>query len=591
MATKHTNHQDTAPQTTAARRMLKGVGVGALFVAISAAGFFATIYVISRSNAVKEETAVSQRFTSEDATKNFANIGTGAWTIENGKALVLVQNIASQSNASASGLTAATAHSMTINQTPISAAEWRFEVEATAMRSTDTPANVSLVFEYIDSNNFYYANFSEQKKAGLHGFYQVKSSVITKLADFPDTITAGKPYEFEIRKKSNQVRAYINSSYQAKSDDTQTGIMKIGIGAIDSNARFMNIALKIGGVTTNPVFVTPTTGTPTPTPTPTPAPSPAPTPAPISNPVGGLRNVTVKTSAELTAALSDALPGDIITMADGTYTGKISLNGIGASFGASTAGTANAPITLRGSRSAVINGGSTSGGYGLYLSGANYWNVSGFTITNAGKGLVADRTNRTIIDGLRIYNIGVEALHLRAFSSDNVLRNNIISDTGIEKPQYGEGIYIGSAKSNWKTYSNGNADTSDRNQIIGNTVSSTGAESLDIKEGSSYGIVSNNSFNGAGMSGDNYADSLIDVKGNNYTITNNTGINALLDAYQVHSVLNGWGYNNSFKGNTLDVRAPGYGFNVQSSAKGNIVYCDNTITNAAKGFANVICVN
>ena len=43
---------------------------------------------------------------------------------------------------------------------------------------------------------------------------------------------------------------------------------------------------------------------------------------PTATPPPGGRAVAVSTSAQLTAALADALPGDVITMADGTYTSK-----------------------------------------------------------------------------------------------------------------------------------------------------------------------------------------------------------------------------------------------------------------------------
>jgi len=99
-------------------------------------------------------------------------------------------------------------------------------------------------------------------------------------------------------------------------------------------------------------------------------------------------------------------------------------------------------------------------------------------------------------------------------------------------------------------------------------------------------------FDGAGISGANYADSWIDVKGNNYTISgnigNNTaGLSALLDGFQTHVPLSGWGNNNVFSGNTANVNASGYGFRIQTSGTGNIVYSNNTVSGAGSGVANI----
>ena len=58
----------------------------------------------------------------------------------------------------------------------------------------------------------------------------------------------------------------------------------------------------------------------------------------------------------------------------------------------------------------------------------------------------------TVIDGVEVFDIGDEGVHFRSCSSDGVLRNSFIHDTGRNSPQYGEGVYVGSANSNWSKY-------------------------------------------------------------------------------------------------------------------------------------------
>lgn len=305
------------------------------------------------------------------------------------------------------------------------------------------------------------------------------------------------------------------------------------------------------------------------------------------------RTVHVATATALKAALLDAKPGDAIMMADGIYSGKFVI-------GADVSGTAAAPITLRGSRAAVLDAGSTETGYVLYLQ-ASHWQLKGFSITNGLKGIMADGANHNLVDSLAVFNVGEEAIHLRKFSSHNIISNTSISETGLKTPDYGEGIYIGSAKSNWATYTNGNPDRCDSNLLLKNQVGpAVRAESIDIKEGTTGTLIRENYFDATGITGANSGDSWIDVKGNYCLVENNTGFNPgagiFKDGYQVHVAVQGWGNYNEFKNNSSIVNAAGYGFNIQLSGSngtttGNKVYNNNTVSGAAAGTSNIALSN
>jgi hypothetical protein len=81
----------------------------------------------------------------------------------------------------------------------------------------------------------------------------------------------------------------------------------------------------------------------------------------------------------------------------------------------------------------------------------------------------------------------------------------------------------------------------------------------------------------------------MNVKGNAYTVTNNTGQDSWRDGFSVHQVTTGWGVNNVFHLNQSIVNGPGYGYYIQTSGSGNVLGCDNTAVNAAKGVSNVAC--
>lgn len=59
------------------------------------------------------------------------------------------------------------------------------------------------------------------------------------------------------------------------------------------------------------------------------------------------------------------------------------------------------------------------------------------------------------------------------------------------------------------------------------------AECVDIKEGSCCGLISGNTFIGP-EKGQNYAEAWVDVKGEGYTIENNSGSNPLKNGFEVN---------------------------------------------------------
>jgi hypothetical protein len=287
----------------------------------------------------------------------------------------------------------------------------------------------------------------------------------------------------------------------------------------------------------------------------------------------------VSTAAALTDALAKAQPGDTITLAAGTYRG---------SFAATRSGAPGQPITLSGPAGAIL----TNSGYGFHLQ-ANYWKLTGFTVAHASKGIVLDGANHNLLDSLTVHDIDGEGIHFRTFSSDNVLQRSKVYNTGLATPGFGEGIYVGSANSNWGSLTGGQPDASDRNCIANNTIGpDVAAEGIDIKEGTRDGIAVGNQYDATGISGQNYADSFLDAKGNGWLIYGNKVRNpghthVLVDGFQTHEQLPGYGDDNTFQANTVDLESTGYGFNVSSSTSGNRVCNDNRVTTAGSGLANV----
>ena len=293
----------------------------------------------------------------------------------------------------------------------------------------------------------------------------------------------------------------------------------------------------------------------------------APAPAAVLEIEGCGGGPAVRTSDELRAALASAEPGDTILLAPGTYEGR---------FVADRPGTPEAPITLCGTAESVLDGGGTDGGYVLHLDGASFWVLSGFAVRNGKKGIMLDATSGAELRDLTVSEIGDEAVHLRRHSSGNLVRGLRIRGTGLENPRFGEGIYVGSAEGNWCELTGCAPDASDGNRILDNVIERTTAEAIDVKEGTTGGLVAGNRVDGSAVT---EADALVDVKGNAWRVRDNEGTAAPRAGVQVHVLVPGWGRDNALAGNTVAVPPSGWAIEpvgeAAGASAGNVVACDN----------------
>lgn len=253
--------------------------------------------------------------------------------------------------------------------------------------------------------------------------------------------------------------------------------------------------------------------------------------------------IFVSTGQALIKALSTAMPGDSILLEPGVYSNPTQQESISDGLGNTTErkwifrsaakGTQDRKIRLASKdtqKPAILKGnGWNADGYGLYLTGDN-WIIENIHITEAAKGIVVDRAKEVIIRNVKIYNIGQEGLHIRDGAQHVTIENSVLKDIGIWNDGYGEGIYIGSDKSVWKEgdgkklgekgllYSRDVHHVFVRSCTLGPNIT---AEPFDIKEGSSYILIENCDIYGSGVSGENYADSLIDIKGTSIIVRKN----------------------------------------------------------------------
>lgn len=138
-------------------------------------------------------------------------------------------------------------------------------------------------------------------------------------------------------------------------------------------------------------------------------------PIPLADPATP-RVVNVANISQLRSALSSANPGDVILLANGTYSGSISI---------SRSGTATDPIFIRGqSQSGVILDG-TGSTYGITVSGANV-TVENLTVQGSNRGMQLASTSDVVVRRLRITNVfyginGMGGTNRNYYICDNTL--------------------------------------------------------------------------------------------------------------------------------------------------------------------------
>ena len=228
------------------------------------------------------------------------------------------------------------------------------------------------------------------------------------------------------------------------------------------------------------------------------------------------------TVAELRIALDNAQPGDDIILAEGTVFNATDMhNDTKAHFSSAVNGSADNRITIRSQNPdnpSTLSGDQVSRRYVFRLFG-DYWTIKDIIITHAQKGIVLDQTTDVHILGCEIFNIGMEAIHVRDGSQNALIEDCYIHHAGESTAKFGEGVYIGSDIGAWADFDPFVNGTIVRGCTIGPNV---GAEAFDIKEGTAETIIEHNVIDATGISGQGYADSFIDLKGTRTYVRYNT---------------------------------------------------------------------
>ncbi|MCL2225490.1 MAG: glycoside hydrolase family 9 protein [Defluviitaleaceae bacterium] len=280
---------------------------------------------------------------------------------------------------------------------------------------------------------------------------------------------------------------------------------------------------------------------------------------------GVLRTVNVATVDELRTAMRNAIAGDEIVLASGDFD-VTGLSGTRAGIiqARERHGTQANPITLRSAdpeNPSRIFSNNIQSGMIVHIWDGDFWIIRDLEIQGGQKGIMLDNSNHSVIRNNFVHSMGMEAIHLRDGSSFCQVIFNRVENTGLFRPGFGEGIYIGSAAS-----TTGYCYYTDFNYIAFNVLGpGIAGEPIDVKEFTTGNLIEHNIMHGTGIHGRNTpgevaASSFVAVKGNDTIIRynrfyreNNTGMRA---GVEVHSVQPGWGYRTIVYGNIFDLGSP-----------------------------------
>ncbi|MBF6949350.1 hypothetical protein HN261_21765, partial [Acinetobacter baumannii] len=122
--------------------------------------------------------------------------------------------------------------------------------------------------------------------------------------------------------------------------------------------------------------------------------------------------VTVSTRSQLLNAIASATSGTVIRLNPGTY---------GANFDVSTTATPDKPVWICGPRTAIVDNGDITKGYGFRVNGASNLVIAGMTVRNVQKGVAVLYSKGVTVADLRVEKIGDEAIHLKNQTTDSTV--------------------------------------------------------------------------------------------------------------------------------------------------------------------------
>jgi hypothetical protein len=183
---------------------------------------------VTVSNGSGGTTLISLTFTSADESK-FTEVS-GDWNVENARYQLKTAVSGSAPN-----------NNISVHNTAISG-NYTLEVLG-RVKGTSGVDQFGIIFNYQDTSNYYYVNFSESNTATTHGLFKVSAGSLTQLADFSTVIADDTNYIIKLERIGSTINVYRDSTLVATvTDSTFTG-GKIGFGGNQALMSYDNLTV------------------------------------------------------------------------------------------------------------------------------------------------------------------------------------------------------------------------------------------------------------------------------------------------------------------------------------------------------------
>ena len=164
---------------------------------------------------------------------NFAPVAGGSWDVASGRYVLSAPADGGESVANAN---------LSMDNTLVTG-DFVLTVSA-ATTPTDSPFNdFSIVFDYQDPSNYYFASFSEGNDAHTSGIFKVAQGTRTELADIATTIVAGTMHPIRIEREGETIRVYRAADQMASASDSTFTSGKVGLGSRNDGGTFDDLVV------------------------------------------------------------------------------------------------------------------------------------------------------------------------------------------------------------------------------------------------------------------------------------------------------------------------------------------------------------
>lgn len=135
---------------------------------------------------------------------------------------------------------------ISVQDTAIPHSEWTVSVMGNVPENGNTWNDFAVVFNYQDSNNYYYFIVNETNNENTSGVFKVEGGTPTELADVTTLISSDTDYRLTVQRDGTSIIAYIDDTQVASLTDVTFTGGKVGVGSKNDVVYFDDLLVTMG---------------------------------------------------------------------------------------------------------------------------------------------------------------------------------------------------------------------------------------------------------------------------------------------------------------------------------------------------------